>query len=111
MKEFDIKNYTYKELEYLRRKTILGPFALLKVEKAKKEAYLARKYYQEIENEIIDLDTNIADELEYSYRIRAMQSVLFHEWEKYGNGLSLEEFTDYYVKTAVNENNKKNNIK
>jgi len=105
-KEYDIKEYNYAFLEYLRKKTHLGPIALLNIAQAKKQAAALRKYYESVEHEVLELDTSLADELEYRYRMQAMQRVLFKDWEKYGDGLDLEEYT--YMAIANNVNNQKN---
>ena len=103
MKEYDVKEYTYDMLQFLRRKTMLGPIALLKVGKAREEAERAKNVYEKLTKETINLDTSTADDLEYSYRFRAFEYTVFHDWEKYGDGLDLDEFAHKVIVDSVND--------
>ncbi len=103
--EYDIKEMNHDVLNYLRKNTLLGPVAMFKIAKARREAELLRKYYAEVEHEIIELDTSTADELEYNYRMQAMQKKMYKMWQQYGDGLDLEEFVN--VAIANNMENEK----
>lgn len=105
--EFETKEINYDELTYLRRVTMLGPLALVRVQEAKREAEAARKYYEQVEHELPGLDTRIADELEYNYRKQALQRRLFKDWEQYGDGLDLEEYVDMVIANNVPQSKNK----
>ena len=95
--EFETKKFSYDELAYLRKATMLGPIAMVKIAKARKEAELLRKYFAEVEHENIGLDYSTANELEYNYRRQALQRRIFKDWQQYGDGLDFEEYTDMVI--------------
>ena len=105
--EYDIKDVDYKVLEYLRKNTILGPIARLKIEKAKLDAEKIRKYYLEVEHELVELDTATADALEYTFRMNAMERKMTSLWTKYGDGLGLTEFTEDKIRQDLQDANVK----
>ncbi len=103
LKEYDTKEFSYEMLEYLRKNTIIGPIAIFKIASAQREAALVQKYYQEVEHDNVELDTSIADSLEFSYRLNAFETRIFPMWEKYGDGLGLEEFAYRVINDHINQ--------
>lgn len=103
MEEYDIKEVNYDALKYLRKNTMIGPIALFKIESALKEAAIVQKYYREVEHQEIGLDRSVADSLEFNIRLKAMERKMFNLWEKYGDGIPLEEFTYDAVMAEANK--------
>lgn len=98
---YDTKQIDPKKLEYLRNNTFLGPIAIFKIARAKKQIDEFRKWYNERENEIIDADYSIADELEYELRFNSLQNSVAKMWSQYGDGLGLAEFTDMVIEQNI----------
>ena len=91
-----------KELEYLRNNTMIGPVALYRIKKAKKEAELAVNYNNNYEGGNSEIDTTIADALEYEFRMRAMEVKLYRSWVNNNEGLDLHSFVESKVQQGVN---------
>jgi len=89
-----MENDFERKLDFLRKNTILGPFAILKIDKLRKESEEFRKWYLKMEGELIDIDYSMADNLEYDLRFRVWENGLARDWMKYGDGLGLSEFAD-----------------
>ncbi len=100
---FDTEKINYSELDFLRKNTKLGPNASLKIKKARIEAEKYRKWYYEIEHELLETDYSLADELEYELRWRAWEKGCFKFWKKYGDGLDLTEFAKSVLNDTMNE--------
>lgn len=98
----------YQKLEYLRKETKLGPVAMMKLLKAKKEVDDSRKWYQQNENELIEADYSIVDELEYEMRRTAYQNKVSKEWSKYMDGIDLEEFAETLMDQQISNQNAEN---
>ena len=107
MKEYDVKDVNYDVLKFLRKNTIIGPIAVLKIDAALKQAAIVQKYYKDIEHANLGIDTSVADALEYSYRMNAFQNKLFKDWLNYGNGKDLEEYTYDVINYNINKNAEK----
>ncbi len=99
--EFDVKEYDYKVLEFLRKETVLGPIALIKIKNAKNIAEKVRNIYRIYEHANVGVDFSLANELEMNYRLRALQKKLYTDWEMYGEGLDIEEYTDRYIRNNM----------
>ena len=102
MQEFDTTSFSQEELTFLRGNTKLGPISLLKINKAKKNAELYRKYILETEHELIEIDYSDADELEFELRLRSWENGLSRTWKQYPDGLSLSEFAEMVMKQQIN---------
>ena len=76
MYEYESKELDREKLEYLRKNTFLGPIAMFKIARAKKQVDDFRKWYQQREGELLEADYTIADELEYELRFNAFQNGL-----------------------------------
>ena len=94
MYEYESKELDREKLEYLRKNTFLGPIAMFKIARAKKQVDDFRKWYQQREGELLEADYTIADELEYELRFIAFQNGLGKQWKQNEDGLSLYEFAE-----------------
>ncbi len=105
--EYDVPKFDYNTLVFLRKHTVLGPIALNKIYRARKEAAIIQKYYLEVEHENLGLDTTAADELEYAYRLNAFKTKIMKHWYVYGDGLSLDEFVDLIISRSIKKEDNK----
>ena len=86
------------KLHVLRSCTTLNPNQKIKVMKAFKQANNYVKLYNSMnQNKQIEVDYSVAYELEYSYRFINLQKKITRDWQKYGEGIDLEEFTDKVI--------------
>ena len=61
MYEYESKELDREKLEYLRKNTFLGPIAMFKIARAKKQVDDFRKWYQQREGELLEADYTIAE--------------------------------------------------
>lgn len=93
----------YKELEYLRKKTLLGPIALLKIEKLKTVAEKTAVILNQIEHCKLGVDYNDADTLEFNYRFNSWKTNLFGLWSKYGSHMDFDDFAKWVLYQNANK--------
>ena len=98
---YDVEELDYKKLDYLRKHTFIGPLAMLKISRARKQADDFRKWYQEREGELLSADYTAADELEYQIRFNAFQNSLCKLWSQYGDGTGLQEFAEGIIEQNI----------
>lgn len=84
--------FDYKDLEFLRKNTIIGPLALIKISNLRSECEMATRLVNEKEHGLFGIDYTKADEFEYDIRFNAWQNRIMNIWINYGDGLDLEEF-------------------
>lgn len=104
---YETNDLDYERLEFLRKNTMLGPIALLRIAKAKKDADRFRQWYKEKEGELLEADYTIADQLEYEMRFNAYQNSVGPLWSKHGDGLDLRDFTELVMDQAMNRGTKR----
>ena len=82
----------YKELNYLRKHTLIGPRKAFKVlalrDDAEKYSYMMEVY----ENCHMGIDYSEADALEYKYRRESWERAMAYFWLEYGDERTLEDF-------------------
>ena len=91
------------ELEYLQKATKLGPIDSIKVQQEKRACVKKRDIYRKDEGELLEVDYAPAYKLEYDLRFRALEKAVFKDWQKYGDGLELDEYTKEIIKQNVQE--------
>ncbi len=99
---YDTKELDRDKLEFLRKTTFLGPIAMFRIARAKKQADKFREWYREREGELLEADYSIADELEYEIRFNAYQNSMAKLWSQYGDGLGLQEFAEMTMEQNMN---------
>ena len=90
------------KLLVLRKCTTLNPNQKIKVIYALKQAENYAKLYNSINpDQKIEVDYSVAYELEYSYRIINLQKKITKDWQKYGEGIELEEFANKVIDSKL----------
>ena len=107
MKHFFESEVNYDELDFLRRNTILGPIAKIKLQRAKKYGDDFRKWYLEMERELLEADYTFVDELEYEMRLRTWENKCANSWKKYPDGLDLSEFARMVMESNMPKDKKR----
>jgi len=102
---FDTRNFKPEELEFLRKNTILGPIAVLKIQIEKGRCEKIRELYHKAEGELLEVDYTPAYELEYELRMRAWENSWAREWNKNPDGLGLSEFAQMAMESSMKEEN------
>ena len=94
----------YRELEYLRKHTLINPIRKMKVlalrEEAEKECHMMKVY----ENYNPGIDYSKADALEYFYRMEAWARSMIYYWVEYDDSnLTLDDFARKMLHQAMRE--------
>ena len=97
----DTPNINYNELEFLRKNTMLGPVALLKIQNLRNNAKEFRNWYYKIEGELLAVDYSEAEALEYRLRLKAWENKIMPVWQKYGQGWGLTEFAEMVMEQQM----------
>ena len=105
--EYERLEYSEEGLEFLRKNTVLGPINYIKVLKARKCCENFRKWYLEMENELLELDYTIALEYEFELRFDEWKDSLYPDWLKYGDGRELLDFAVVVMKQNMEKSKKK----
>ena len=96
------------KLQVLRSCTTLNPNQKIKVIQAFKQADNYSKLYNSMNpNKQIDADYSVAYELGYSYRYINLQKKITRDWQKYGEGVDIEEFTDKVINSQLQNRKRK----
>ena len=86
-------NDTFIErLNFLRKHTILGPIALMKLGKLKRDIRNAIDIYYKYEGELLDFDFDSYDQYEYDLRFRYWSYDCANLWMNHADGLGLDDF-------------------
>ncbi len=107
MKENNNKEINYTKLAFLRKNTILGPIALLKIQSMKNDTEEFRKWYYQMEGEILSSDYTIADELEYKLRLKVWEGKVAPVWQKHGQEFGLTEFAEMVMDQQMEKSKNK----
>ena len=92
----------YRELEFLRRHTILNPIKKLKVLALRDDAEAYQAMMEKFENCPFGVDYSEADELEYAYRLAAWKKAMTYFWIEYGDTRNLDDYAYDKLHDAMN---------
>ena len=99
-----IREYDYEKLDYLRRNTTLSPIISLKVLKKRLEAeYSKRQLIKYNINDNIDNYLEEANIFEYLCRIKIWKNKYTDSWLKYGDKMSLAEYSIMTLNGLIKE--------
>lgn len=91
-----------EELNLLRELVNLNALDALKVKRARIEAEHFRDLYiKQNPGDITGVDYTTANDLELLLRRNKLENNLEKQWQKYGDGLSLKEYTEEYIKEQL----------
>ena len=93
MNNNDTLRFNKETLEFLRANTTLGPIALLKIIKLKREIDKAREWYFKLEGELLEADYTAADELEYELRLRVWENICAQTWKQIPDDIGLYDYS------------------
>ena len=91
----------YKELEYLRKHTYLGPIKKMKVLSLRDDAEQYQAMMIKFENCNPGIDYSEAEELEYKYRMQVWKRSFIYLWMEYGDGQDLDTFAKEMLHEAM----------
>ena len=93
--------YSYDALSTLRKHTRLSIIKKLRVLDEFALAEKCQAIYNKVENCYISVDYTNAEQLEYTYRMKAWYDKIAEIYIKYGNGKDFYEFSDNLLKQAI----------
>ena len=85
--------YDYKKLLELRKHTLLGLIALIKISREKEAAEVAQILYNRAEHTTIGVDYSIAEKLEFDIRLEKWKKKNLDLYLRYGTSECLDDFS------------------